>query len=157
LAASGDRYGAVRGAVTYEDGSVRFDPADPSDAEDIPASVALADYKKTGLYAGAAKYSTPTVELADFTDFGSGTASTDGTLIPAHKSERSWVITYTGVPDVGSGGGVVAGGQLPSPATEIHNVMAIVDASDGTVIEVFSAVPDETPMPAPSPSAAKDG
>jgi hypothetical protein len=135
--------------VTYGGGGIRFDPPPPTYAPSVTASDAYQAHKKTGLYGAAASYSTPTIELASYTDYGNGTAGANGAVVPSNMRRPVWMITFTNVPDEASGGGSAPGQPNVPPATVLHNIVVVVDATSGTATDLFSGLPDATALPAP--------
>lgn len=80
-----------------------------------------------------------------------------------HDHVPVWVIRFTDVPDQQAGGGGAAGSEpMAAPSPVLQDIVAIVDASNGKVLEVRSDRPDDPAQlspptnapgkPSPSPS-----
>jgi hypothetical protein len=136
-------------STTYGGGQVRFDPPPPTFAPTITASQAYAAYTKTGLYPDAPTYSTPTIRLASYTDYGSGTANASGAIVPSNVQRRVWMITFTNVPDVASVGASAPGQPTSSAKPVLHSIVVVVDATSGVATDLFSGIPDVVALPAP--------
>jgi hypothetical protein len=148
--------GHLEAPFTYGSGSIRFDPpAHGSDAA-TTSSQAVRAFTATGLYADEADTSRSEVFLASFTSYQKSTSfnQTSGTLVPSTVNELVWVVRCQGVRDISVGAGV--GGSTRSPPTgdtspaSIHDVIAIVDATRGSVELVISAAPDTEAEAAPT-------
>jgi hypothetical protein len=73
------------------------------------------------------------VQYVTFTDTRRGTADANGTVTPAFKDVRAWIIRFRGVPQPVFGRG--GAGSAPLPAQELN---VVVDAITGSYLEMFS-------------------
>ncbi len=140
----GTRLSAVR---TYSYGNVRFDPAPPDSSPALSPEQALQRHTETGLYPYASKYSTPTVQFALFTAYDTGVAAKDGDVVPTHVRRPVWVVTFTGVPDQGSGGASSGDAVSSAPETVLHEIVSVIDAATGKPLLTMSTLRDEIPYP----------
>jgi hypothetical protein len=137
----------IASSVTYNEGQIRFDPPAPTYVPIVSSSDAYQAFNSLGLYPEASTLSTPSFQLAKFTNYGNGSIEPTGAINPVHSGQPVWVITFANVPDQASGGANVAGAETIPPVTVLHNIVAIVDANSGTVLDVMSELPDSTAYP----------
>lgn len=128
-ATSADR---LASPFTYDDGFTRFDPPPAAAQPTINSVDAVAALARTGLYADELAGKRPLSFLASYTSFGDATPGGDGSLIPAQPPVLVWVVRYEGVLDSSS---------LSSTKVS-HDIVAIVDAANGTLDDVMSGLPD---------------
>jgi hypothetical protein len=123
-------------SVTYAKGMKRFDPVDASYVPKTAADDAYATFVASKFYPEAVESVKPTIQLALYTDYGSGSIGADGTRTPDKVKFPVWVITFHNVTlqDVGPGNG--------SPVTQ--DVVALVSSETGKGVLVMTAKPDAT-------------
>lgn len=146
--------------VTYNSGMDRFDPVPVSYTARTSAVAAYETYLATGLYSHAPQYAAPTIQLALYTDYGSGPSAPNGDLILQYVKVPTWVITFKGVPDVGSEGGSLRSeatdsqGTDPGPRVVLQDVLFVVSAETGKGIVLLSTQADPIPQLPPTPDPA---
>ena len=129
-------HGRLLNVVTYNQGMLRFDPAPVGARALITEDQAVKVFKR-GPYGDADRYSPAQVFLSAFTDYG-GTKPGGG----RYDHQLAWVVRHTGVPDTGSG---------QQATTELHDVVAVIDANAGTSLMVVSSMADSVAQPNPVP------
>jgi hypothetical protein len=138
---------------TYDEGLTRLDPADGSFSPQISSSEAYQIFLKSGVYPNAPRVSTPQLFLANYTTYVQGNGSATGGSV-SYDQLPVWVIRFTDVPDEASGAGGAAGSETSvGSSVELHDILAIVDATDGTPVAVLSDLPDATAQPEPPATA----
>lgn len=147
--------------VTYDDGALRLAPPEDSYVPKVTSADALSIFASTNLYADATSDKSPSVLLALMTSYeqSSTVDATTGVLLPSTSDKPVWFIKYSGVPDVTGAGGIAASSADISPHIVTHDVIALVDADNGELIEVQSAASDTSAAPPPTaiPSKGQDG
>jgi hypothetical protein len=136
--------------ITYDQGIYRFDPPPSTLTPKRRPSDAYQSYVNTGVGSKAPQYSTPSIEFCLYTDFGMGRADANNNIIPFHRNQAAWMISFTNVPAVGSGGGALRGSTYSSPAMVRQNMVVVVDDATGVALEeLIEPGPDPSPAPAP--------
>jgi len=97
--------------------------------------------------------SQPTIQPALYTNYGEGPIGPDGPVVLTYNKHPVWMITYTNVPSVASGGGAAPGETITQPPVEMLNFVGIVDSATGQNISAINANPDPTAYPSPDPIA----
>ena len=120
----------LNSTLKYDGGMEQFEPAPASLYPARRSSAAAYQiFAATGLYSWAPQYSPATVKFALYTANG---ASTN------HVREPVWAIIFHDVPDVGSHDQSAGVGPTTPPATELHDIVIIVDDSTGQALEIMS-------------------
>ncbi len=130
------------GTLSYGSGEMKFSPPNPSFSPSVDSAQAYLNYQATGVYTDAVKYSAPTVELATYNNLGAGKVAEDGSLTLSYLNRQVWLVIFHNFPDVGSGGVGDANGSAP-PSVERHDIVTVVDATSGTVLQTISAQADQ--------------
>jgi len=113
----------------------RFEPAAASQHPARHSSKAAYDgFTASGVYSWAPRYSPATVRFALYT--ASGTTTN-------HVRQPVWVIIFHNVPDLGSHDQSMGVGPTTPPATQLHDIVIVVDDQTGRPTDLFSTGPAE--------------
>ncbi len=140
--------GLLTHRFTYDHGMLDFQPPAGGMRPTVSRDDAVAAFMATGLYSGPISGAKPQVFLAAYTNHGAGTDDAHGHLVLSTSNRPVWVVRYVNIPD--SPGGSSQDGA----ATVLHDIIALVDARSGQVLEVDSDLPDAHAMDAPAPVAS---
>lgn len=134
--------------VTWEHGLLRFEEPGPVDK---PTMTATAAYQACSC-SEYAKYSTPQVSFALFTEYDRGTASANDHIALSHVQQPVWVVLFTKVPSAPAGGASLPGEPVEPPIIVNQDVLTVVDDATGRALLQADGEPDAVPVPPPPTS-----
>jgi hypothetical protein len=127
--------------ITYPGADVVLGPAPVGSSPGVSPAAALNTYTSSGLFPGVAGQSPYPVDiqLHDFSDNTQGDIQPDGSVLLKYQHVLAYSVIFHAVPYSGVSAGAAAG----SPAPVAEDMVVIVDANTGKLLEGFADTTDQ--------------
>jgi hypothetical protein len=123
--------------VQYDGVNVTLAPPPAGATPAVSPAAALGVYQASGVFPSAASQSPQPVDvqLYDFSDNTQGEIQADNSVKLTYQHVLAWAVIFHAVPYQGVGGVGQAGTSTPVP----EDIVTIVDANTGKMLEAFAA------------------